>query len=128
MSVSPKLTVTILDQEVELLMSYGLLSRLAASIQDVDALTNSGFSATSRDFLLETVLTKKGKSGAFDKVDLDEITEMEEVEKVLDWVNEHLLDFFIKQLTKSQQSLLKFKNVAEEIGASFEPSTDGSTT
>jgi hypothetical protein len=120
------LDVTLNGESHTLLMTYGLLNKLATQVSDVEDVTNMGFSAENREATLLAVLTRKGKTGCFDEVDLDEIEEIDEIERVLDWASDHVFDFFMKRLRKAQEGLTKLSAEAETMTDSLEQLTPGS--
>jgi len=120
------LTVTLNGEKHTLLMTYGLLNSLATQVSDVEDVTNLGFSAESRTATLIAVLTRKGKTGCFDEVDLDVIEEIDEIDKVLDWASDHVFNFFMRRLRKAQEGLTKLSIETEEMAGSLEQLTPGS--
>lgn len=110
------INVTIEENEYKLLMTYGLLSKLAGMVGSQEQLLDAGFAHESRDEMIKAALTKRGRSGAFeeDEIDLDNL-DLDTAEEILEWVTGHLTAFFMKRLRSAQSGMQSFKEVMTEI-------------
>lgn len=110
----PTLTINIAGADVTLFMSYGLLNRLLKKVgSDIEALT-AVFSSDLRDALFIEALTKRGKSGVFDKVTKDTLDDLDmsndDAAKLSGWLTEAILSFFISAAEAVRAAENKFKD------------------
>lgn len=95
----PPLTIEVNGEEIK--MSYGLEMDLRRMLPDPMAtLTLIQQDPTTQDYLVRRVLTpKKGQVSSMDELISDEDLEIssEDVERILSWVAEHSLYFFVKR-------------------------------
>ena len=105
--MNPTYTVTIGGTETELKMSYGLLNEVARVVGDIEAIPQIAYDIELRTALLTAVLSKRDKKGKItEEADLFNLDmDGEEVIDLLNWVGEHVLDFFIKSLTRAKKLL-----------------------
>lgn len=120
----PRLKITVDEQEHELLMTIGLKNRLVELMEDPARVGIVAVDAELSRNVVITCLTKKGKSGAIDgPIDYDELSMSEnDEEAVLQWAQEHVLDFFTRRFEKMGQLN---ENLAEMMKGMV-PSDDGS--
>lgn len=102
-----KLTVHYDDDDHELFMSYGLLNQLIRIVPDIDQIGSMYFDPDTTNKVLETVLSKRSKSGKIvEKVSVEDVDiDLENVRLILDWVGAHLTDFFIKGLESMSKTV-----------------------
>jgi hypothetical protein len=99
-----KLTVTIDGQEHELFMSYGLLDRLTKIIGGSLDITTASLEPNTRNETLIACLTKKGRAGVLDKVDIDNLDiDPEDVVRIVNWATEHVIGFFLKATERTKE-------------------------
>lgn len=105
MSLSDITSVEVNRKKVDVFMSYGVLNELqAALIEDKDK------AMTPSDVILYPELVSKylnivlKKRSACSEYGFDEVFDIEkdyistsDVEKVLDWASEHIMDFFVRR-------------------------------
>ena len=95
------LTLKVDDAEREVFMSYGLQDQLLRLVKDTNEIGTLFIDAEVRNAVIEQVLAERTKTGkittkkAFDEYDI----EIEEVDKILSWVADHITHFFIKVLS-----------------------------
>lgn len=122
---SDKLIVSINGQTHELFMSFALLNRLVSIVGEINGVSAAEMDPVVRDVILKEVLVKRGKSGLIEdpEFDLDNYEmNISDGIAILDWVSDHCLDFFIRQIEKA-------KATAEEMAPrlrSLSPSETGS--
>lgn len=107
--------VTVNGEIRELKMTYGLVNELARVIGDIDAIPMIGIEADLRDEVMKVLLAKRDSRGNVketpDLFNLD--IEIDQVQELLSWVGEHVLDFFLislergKELGKKNEDRLK---------------------
>lgn len=124
---NPELRIDINGEPVRLKMSYGLLSSLAAMVDSPENVAMLGMSPRlCRDLCLVAVVPRDEEGDPTMKTDreidaiLDQLT-TEDGQAVTDWVQEHLIDFFMRGVS-STQTALKSLSLAED-----ESSTASST-
>ncbi|KGM36129.1 hypothetical protein [Inquilinus limosus] len=106
-------------------MSFALLNRLVAIVGEINGVSSAEMDPVVRDVILKEVLVKRGKSGLVEdeNFDLDNYDmSIDDGIAILDWVSDHCLDFFIRQIEKA-------KATAEAIAPrlkSLSPSETGS--
>jgi hypothetical protein len=94
------ISVTVNGEAKEVLMSYGLLNQLVRTVGDLEQLGSMSIDPDVRDAILKQVLSERTRGGKITKeADLDDIEiSVEDVEALLAWVGEHVLNFFLKAL------------------------------
>lgn len=120
----PFLDITVGEETHKLFMAYAALNRVINIIGDNTEALAVAFNAENRSTVLAVVLKKRGKYGVLEKEeDLDEL-ELTPVEanKIIQWVMEHYLDFFIG----ATETALALKPKAEKFMASLTPLVNGS--
>jgi acetolactate synthase small subunit len=97
------LTVTIDGEDREIFMSYGLLTQLARILPSLDHVALVGVDHELRDSFLAALLAKRTKAGKVtEEVSFDEVEiSLEDVETLITWGQEHLLDFFLRAMRRS---------------------------
>ncbi len=117
--VIPKLPmscfVKVDDKEREVFMSFALLNRLAYLIGSVEQLPMIHLDPQIRDVFLVELLSERSKGGKITtKVDIGDCdVSLEDVQLVLDFASEHVLDFTLGALEKS--AALQAKNQARML-------------
>ena len=88
-------------------MSYGLVRSLSKILPSLDHIPALMLNDELRDKVLVALLSDRSNTGKVTKeADLDESDiAVEEVERVIAWAQEHLLDFFLRS-AKNAQTLL----------------------
>mgnify|MGYP007011837141 CR=1 FL=1 len=118
---SERLKIRIGDQEHELLMTYGLLTRLTIISSSADSIIEGTVDPTSRDAIIITCLTKNGRSGVldpgFDFEDLD--MSVAQVEEIFDWAMSHLIDFFMRRLEAGARISAPYKDRLQALTSSI---------
>jgi hypothetical protein len=98
--MSDKIKITINEQPRELFMSFGLLNEISRDVGDVENVAMVGIDPELREKILQTLLAERDDDGKvtkkfnFFKADLS----MDDINRVIEWVSENLLDFFLKAL------------------------------
>jgi hypothetical protein len=120
-----KLSVTINGARHELFMSFGLLNRLTDIVGRTSSLSTAALDSEDREKILKLVLEKRGKSGAIEApVVLDDVDiSVDEVMRVLEWVSEHCIGFFIRATEQTKLLGDKFAARLENLM----PSPDGTS-
>lgn len=101
------LTVTVDEQERELILTYGLQDQILRLVKDTNEIGNIFVDPDIRNALIEQVLAERTKSGKiilkkpYDEYDI----EIEEVERILDWVVTIVTSFFTRVLANLDQRL-----------------------
>ncbi len=118
--VKPKLPmscfVNVDGEEREIFMSFALLNRLAFLIGNVEELPMIQLNPEMRDLFLVELLSKRTKGGkiippAVDVGDCD--VSLDDVQLVLDFASEHVMDFTLGALEKS--TTLQQKNMGRML-------------
>lgn len=125
------LNITADDEEQQLFMSYGLLTRLTRVMSNADEAINGTLSADMRDQLIKECLIEKGKSGIdgfTSESDLEDLDmSLEDFEKIMDWAVAHVLAFFMRRMESAGEMM---ENLAPQVAAdqpdASEPSESGS--
>lgn len=118
---SHRMTVTNGDKPHEIFMSFGLLNRITRYLGDIDQLPQLAVSPELQEAVLVEIFTERDKQGVALKVPtLDEIeVSLEEVESILDFVGEHIANFFMQTAEKAQKRMLQIHARAEKMSASM---------
>ncbi len=117
------ITVTVDDQSRDIFMSFGLLNELTSVIDDPQRIASIPLNNDVRNQVLSMVLADRKKSGKLiAEIDLSETDiSISDVEILIDWVQGHLLDFFVRSL---KRVMALTKNHEAEV-ASLASSLDG---
>ena len=113
-SPAPTLNIKIGDKPVEVTMFFGRLNELAELVQSFERLPDVDFDAPTRIAAVEICLVPRDERGRRiegEGVNLHEVT-VEDGEAVLDFVKDHLTDFFLGRLEKH---LATIKNSGERL-------------
>lgn len=122
-----KLSVTVTtsdgkNEDREALMSYAMLNSLVRVIGDPTRATTIDLDPDLAQMVLITVLIPRGPTGKpsvpFEEFDLPGL-DVEEAYKVIDWVKEHVLDFFVRRLKGSLQSIKEREDDLKELGSTL---------
>lgn len=135
--MTDKITVTVNGQSTEFFMSFGLLKRLATLFSDVTFLDVST-NPSVHEALMQEVLRKVKPNVEAEEFDVDDYgVSIEDVEKIVDWATEHVVDFLarraqsLKDLSvrkKDQMSILMPSLGGLPDSDSMMPSAGASTT
>jgi|GEM_PF-1338766 len=117
----------------DLFMSFGLLNELCALIPDAHAATQIALNADLRDVALITVLSPRDENGVIPEDKVFNVKTMDipldEADKLLDWVSEHILYFFLNALRRvvaAQKANTALKELVETAKVQLDPSTTSS--
>lgn len=122
-----KLSITTNDergqkQHREVFMSYGLLNELIRVIGDPQRASTLELDADLAQFVLTIVLMPRTPTGKpapeAENFELPGL-EVEEAYRIFDWVKAHVLDFFVRRLRSSLQSIGERKELLAEIGSTL---------
>lgn len=124
-----RITVKNGDTEQVLFMSYGLLSRLTGLIGGADQLPSLGSdTALQEQVILEAFTTRDKKTITFKPESLDEIeVDLDDINKVLDWVGAHVTDFFTKRVLKTSEQAVQMNEQMVKAVSKFPPIKIGSS-
>ncbi len=97
-------TLTILVDSVdrEIFMSFGLLNDLTTVVADPGRVATISMDPALRVSVLNTVLAIRKKNGKIEQaVDVTDIDiSIKDAERLIDWVSEHVMSFFVRSLQK----------------------------
>tara|TARA_R110002050_G_scaffold227881_6_gene363524 strand:- start:2732 stop:3133 length:402 start_codon:yes stop_codon:yes gene_type:complete len=102
-----KLRLMIAGEQKELFMSFALLNTLIIPFNTIDQLIDLNSEPDLRNFVLEMCLAKRGDEGEIVKKFPLHTLSISEAEPILDWVKEHIEDFFITRLTNQLKTQRK---------------------
>lgn len=104
----------------ELFMTYGLLNSLTSLIGDPDKVVMLETDPELVRTLITAVFIPRTPSGRI-SVNIDDYDppgmSLTEGNKVIDWVKEHVLDFFIQRMQKSMKLAKEREDQMKEIGS-----------
>lgn len=109
--LSPTCSVTIDKTEVEIFMSFALLNAVARHVGDPENIPLIMLNPDLREIILSELLAvrdPKGKVTQARSIDEVDITLLD-VENLLDFVSEHVLDFMIRALEKTNARKDKYE-------------------
>ncbi|MFY9290383.1 MAG: hypothetical protein WAP03_06785 [Methylorubrum rhodinum] len=104
---TPSINIKIGEQPVEVTMYFGRLDELAEVVGSFERLPDVDFHAPTRQAVLDICLAPRDERGRRiegEGVNLHQLT-VEDGEAVLDFVKDHLSDFFLGRLEKHLRSL-----------------------
>lgn len=109
--LSPTCSITIDGTEVEVFMSFALLNAVSRHVGDPDNIPLIMINPDLREMVLSEVLAvrdPKGKviqSRAIDEIQIS----LDDVEKLLDFASEHVMDFMIRVLERTSTRKDKYE-------------------
>jgi hypothetical protein len=118
---SPKSHIEVLigDEKRELFMSFGLLNESTRLVGDLNRVAAIGLNPDLSIQILAAVLAPRDAKGRIaDDFVLPEMSP-ENAEQILDWVKEHVLDFFIRRLRKTLTLVDQNAEQLKAIGSSL---------
>lgn len=115
MAASDKLTITVNGQQREVFMSFALLSSMVRVVGSVDDLGQAILDPSVRDALVVVALAPRdGEKKLEDYSVADFNLSVQDGDRLVDWIMEHVLDFFMKRIEMA-------KNLSEsETGKKLE--------
>lgn len=131
------LTVTIDGQPVELFMSFGLLNILTMHLSEVDQVVQIGMNYDLRTAMVNEVLVprngtgrvlKEGEPGYVVRNLDDSNISIEDVEAIIDWASDHILNFFVRQQEKTLERMLLHKPTIDRLQASANGTAPSAST
>lgn len=102
-TVSDKITINVDGTDREIFMSFGLLNHLTSIVADPARVAAIPIVPEIRNEVLKAVLAIRKKSGKIETpvADIDDIDiSIQDVERILDWIAEHVMSFFVRSLNK----------------------------
>jgi len=121
--MSDKLSVTFEGNDRELFMSYGLLNELAKLVGSPEVAPSISLDEHLRAEVLAACLAERKPSGKVtQKVkDMDDLDiSIDDIESILDWATEHVLNFFVRSLGKMLKRVEANKDVLEGLKSSLD--------
>lgn len=121
--MTDKLTITFAGQERELFMSYGLLNELAKLVGSPEVAPSITLDEHLREEVLKACLAERKASGKITAAvkDMDDLDiSVEDVERILDWATENVLNFFVRSLGKMVQRVEANKDTLEALKSSLD--------
>lgn len=115
--VQPNLEVTLNGNKESIFMSYALLNRLSVIVNGADGVSLLATDPSLQEQVLFEVSTKReGKTVVFRPEDLDDVQiSIEDMDKLIDWVGGHIIDFFLKSTEKMVKNAEKYKGRLESL-------------
>lgn len=99
-----KITITLGNETKTFKMFYGLLDELAKNVGDIDGVGEMLTDADLRNACLKSILAERDDEGNPQPMNLFYLDiSPEDVNLLLAWAQEHVLDFFLKYLEKTAQ-------------------------
>jgi hypothetical protein len=99
------ITVTLNGEPKEILMSMGLLNELSAKLGDVDAIPELSVNAELRESIMISALADRDNRGKLVDPEINLFSldiSTEDTLRLLDWVGEHVADFFLKSMAQTK--------------------------
>ncbi|MES0134511.1 hypothetical protein NKJ88_06045 [Mesorhizobium sp. M0016] len=127
MANSPTLTIKLDEAERELFMSFGLLNELSILVGDPGRIASVPVNSDMRRDILMACLAVRKKSGKVEKpvADFDDLDiSISDVEAILTWTMDHLMDFFVRSLKKVNQVMATHKTDLDTLASSLAGSPD----
>jgi hypothetical protein len=117
--VSHRLTITNGDKPHEIFMSFGLLNRITRHIGNIDQLPLMAVSPELQETVLVEIFTQRDPKGEATSIPtLDEIqVSLEDVDRILDFVGDHISNFFTLTAEKAQKRAMIIHEKMEKMSA-----------
>lgn len=122
--MSDKIKITHDGKEKTLFMSFGLLNELCGIVQSPEGVAFIALDPYIRATILKSVLSDRDEDGLVEKeINLNTINvSIEDIERVLEWVEEAVMAFFMNALQRLRSVQEKYKGLVPE---SSMPSSTG---
>jgi len=119
--VSPEITVKVDGEDRDIFMSFGLLDTLSRLIGDPSNVAQVHIDLDLRKGVLEALLAERKKSGkVINEVDIEETEiSIEDAEKLVEWAASHVLNFFIRSLSKVSEMTKKSEKEIKALVSTF---------
>lgn len=125
-------------KDKEIRMTYGLQQLLCSKVSSLEAVENMHLDASLQAVLMNDVLAERDEKG--NVVDPEKQYAMwlnvEDGEKLMDWISGHLVDFFISRSRAQQKAtgkvmdliaeMSKTLEIVQEKGKELKPASSGS--
>lgn len=111
MSKKDKIAITMNGEARELVMTFGLLNKLTTIVGSLQDISMIAVDPDVRTMVITTVLAERDERGrvikeiAPDEIDIN----VDDFCLITEWVTEHVIDFFIRQIETSAKMIDKFK-------------------
>lgn len=112
-----RIHISLDGEDRELFMSRGLLLRLAALVGETTDLMQIYMDPTLNEMILTEVLKRRrptGEQAAEFSLDDVEISNGD-CDKIVEWVGDHVTDFFIGRVQMANRALPQYKKFAEAM-------------
>lgn len=126
--MEPTITVKNGDVDQEIFMSFGLLNRLTRHLGNIDHLPILAVDPELQETMVREIFTQRDAKGnpVGTPPTLDEIrVSLDDIDRLLDFVGEHISDFFTRAAEKAQSRMLKINERMGVLSASM-PTRPGS--
>lgn len=110
------ITLKVGEEDREIFMSYGLQDQLLRLIPDTHLVGTVYTDSNVRNAVIEQVLADRSKTGkiilqrSFDEYEI----ELEEVEKLLGWVVDHVTAFFVRVINQLESKIVPIPEIPVE--------------
>ena len=97
-------TIKVNGKEQDVKMTFGLLNNLCRKVGDIDGAATIMMDQVLREGVLVELLSPRDRTGKItEEIDLNTLEiDMDAVVELLDWAQEHVLDFFLKGLERAK--------------------------
>ncbi len=120
--MADKLSIVFEGKERELFMSYGLLNQIATLVGSPEVAPSISLDEQLREAVLKLCLADRKPSGKVlkDVEDMDDLeVSVDDIEAILDWATENVLNFFVRALAKTMKRVEANKDVLEGLKSSL---------
>lgn len=122
-TISDTYTVKFEDgEEKELKMSMGLIQLLFARFTTQDQIYNLGLDFVVQRDLINEVVDDRNTNGRRTNPDTDYSLRLsiEEGNKLVEWISEHIIDFFTSKLEAQERAIKKMLPALEEVNKTLD--------
>ncbi|MGO4302258.1 hypothetical protein [Cupriavidus sp. RAF12] len=125
--MSDKIHITQNGERKELFMSFGLLNELCGIVQSPEGVAFIALDAFMRAAILKSVLSERTEDGMIEKeVNLNTLdVPVEDIERVLAWVEDRVMSFFMNALQRLKSVQDKYKGMVPAAPENSTPSSIG---
>lgn len=106
--MSERITVEVNGEPKEVKMSFGLLNELSQKLGDIDAIPEMAVNPELREALVLACVVDRDPRGKFKDPEATLYQydmSMDDTLKLLDWVGEHVADFFLKSMGSAKKMI-----------------------
>lgn len=120
-TLSDTITIKLDGEDRNIFLSFGLLNELSLLVNDISDLPSIPLNTRLRKQVLSACFATRKKSGKIEaEVDIDDVdVSIGDSERIIDWVVDHMMAFFLRSLKKVVLTTEANKIDMQDLGSSL---------